>query len=232
MQLLLLPTKSLYKLVMIQRLCANLLQNNAISHGPTTKLIKLCKKYGVLHEVEKYLNGDNQLDLNQWKKEMYKVIWNRENVKWTVLSSISSSLSHVMSMTKTRTAIVWWDIVQKMPNQCRKCRTITRLLLECHHLESCTQKYVSTSNICKHCHTGIENLTHLFFECPENVIRRSVLREDFIKMCPNGLKNSINAMTNVEKTSLILSGLRANYFEEWIPIYCNIIDFIIILYTD
>ena len=139
---------------------------------------------------------------------------------------MSKSLVNLTAYKKTKHISGWWEYVQHMPGECNKCRTIIRLLLDCHQLNVCTQRYDNGNALCKQCNMGDESVTHILYECSANVMQRNLLWENVMRQSPNGMKICVNTMSNIEKTKFILSGLNNMYCHEWTLLYKAVSEFI------
>ena len=129
-------------------------------------------------------------------------------------------------------AVAWWEYVQEVPRDVRKCRVLLRLLFDCHNLKSCKIRYGEEleNHYCERCnYRQVESIEHVLFTCPGTVDLRRRLWEDVSTNCPQALYNELMVMTVEERTSFLLFGL-GQYTREWQALYSAIVSYVYTLY--
>ena len=116
-----------------------------------------------------------------------------------------------------------------------KVRLLIRLLLDVSKLNSCTYRYANSnqnnSPKCRKCNIHCEEtVVHILFECPTSVSYRMKKWESVKQESLHNLINSMEQMSNVQKTYLMLNAFNAFYVKEWSVTYDAILDYVFSVY--
>ena len=115
-----------------------------------------------------------------------------------------------------------------------KCRTVIRILFDCHNLKSCLFLYKSsdvTTPYCEYCdHRAVEDPHHVLFVCSENRDLRMELWQEIRCTLPIAMVNEVDDMSTQDKMLFLFSGL-GNYVPEWMDIYKSCLQYIHVIYN-
>ena len=130
----------------------------------------------------------------------------------------------------------WWQYIQNVPRDRKKCVTIIRLFMCCSKLNMCLYRYTNNniqSPLCNICSDyEEETIHHMLFRCKGLSHIRGTLWKKVIESCPsNRMKVEINSMSDRNKATFLLSGLHSSYVQEWITLFKAICDFIYFMYS-
>lgn len=233
MRIINLPMECIYKRLLIRRYCYLTYDDNVAQSGPLWSFISLCKKYDLHIIVTDAIENSVYVSKSVWKKMISLKILDYENKKWAVNSTLFRTLKLVKDVLPCITMLTWWNYCQQSTINVRKCRTIVRILLDCHGLKSCRFRYNLVADpICEHCDMrAIEDAEHVLFICKENHEARQRLWNQIVKQCPEQLSVELSSMTISEKMIFLFSGLGGAYIDEWIPIYSAVLNYIHELYV-
>jgi hypothetical protein len=230
MRIISLQTKCIYKRLFILRYCYHMYHDDGAHIGPVSVFIDLCRKYDLLSKVKSAVEDSVIPSKYEWKKVVKHKIWEFENRQWKVVSKMYSTLNTVRCILPNVQLLSWWEYVQANPTDTRKCRTVIKLLFDCHRLKSCLYRYKDNGindPYCEYCDSrAIEDVQHIMFRCPENNDLRQELWKKIMEACPVTLYEDIMAMTISDKTTLFLSGLGNVYTQEWTPVYHAIAEYV------
>jgi endonuclease/exonuclease/phosphatase family metal-dependent hydrolase len=234
MQIIRLPADCIYKKLFIHRYCHHLYSPTKQHYGPVKKFLDMCIKYNVLSVIKAAVEECIIPSKNEWKKLVKIKIWEMENKKWCLSSTLYSTLERIRSVMPSLQMSSWWFYAQANPSDTWKCRTLLRLLLGCSDLRSCQFRYKKEGTCDPYCcfcdERSVENVTHILFECKENHELRAKLWGNVIECCPDALCQQIKYMSASEKTSLMLTGLNNSFINEWMPLYRSVMNYIYKIY--
>ena len=186
----------------------------------------------VKNAVEENVN----VNINEWKRLVREKIWERQNQRFSIVCKLSKTLSLIGTPVVSKTCLSWWKYVQSKPHSLFKCRTLIRLLLDCHELNSCKVKYKGSnvnSSMCNYCQkSSIEDVQHVLFECTAKEPKHDQLWSKVLKTCPSKLEKELMMMNSHDKTAFLLTGLNNSYMEEWVNIFEAVLDFVYETYLD
>ena len=237
-RLICLPMSCIYKRLLIHRYTFIMYDECEKHQGPLWNFLETAQKYGVLNTVKNAIETGNFVSLSAWKREVKDLILCREERKWTIDSNLFSSLHHLSVSTSKLCLNSWWLFAQNNPMFTMKCKTIMRLLMEVHILNSRQSKYNKKQNerhsaLCICDQYEVESVEHMLFKCTSKTSIRELLWESVLEECPSNIfKDQLTAMAPREKTSFILGGLNDGYVVEWDSLYCSIANFTHGVYTE
>ena len=161
-----------------------------------------------------------------WVKNLGKRKWNITNILFKMMSMLSVTLPNIK-------LLAWWQYAQVNPVDVKRCRTIVKLLFDCHGLKSCLYKYKNDSvdnPYCDFCNNRlIEDPQHILFQCPENYEMRRTLWLNVKDSCPDALYQDIMSMTITDRVTFLFSGL-GGWMTEWQPLFKTCLQYIHLLY--
>ena len=151
------------------------------------------------------------------------------------MSPLFKTLTKVRPFLPHICILSWWRFGQQCPSSIRKCRSIIRLLLECHQLKSCKFKYKNEGihdPFCEYCDDrAVEDVEHVLFVCKENTEHRDKLWKRIVATCPNTLIQDMILMPVPIRTAFLLSGLGNSYVPEWKSLFIEVANYIHDLYS-
>ena len=191
--------------------------------------LKHAKFMGCLLDIVKEaIENGARLSMSEWSKIVKGRIYRYENKMWQLKCMLYPTLIYFHDELKASGISPWFKYLNANPKEFRKVRTMTKLLLNVHKLQTCQQRYSSqgsNSAICTMCELGcVEDIEHVLFICPNYYEVRETYWNDVCSRCPSGLLNDIAQMTLRQKCSLFLNGLHV-YTPEWEKLYAAIVNF-------
>jgi len=132
--------------------------------------------------------------------------------------------------------LAWWHYIQVKPGDMFKCRTIIRLILDCHGLKTCQLRYKQegiSNPLCEFCDINApETIEHLLFECNFNVNTRQAGWEMLRQQCLPKLLDEMDRMNNSQKAKFILSGFGNGFVLECVNLYEVAATFVYVTYNE
>ena len=128
-RLLALPMTNIYKVLIIRRIIS-IVYNPGTAHvGPTSTMLKLCNKYGILTIVLDCINTGCYLSMAEWKRLVTKAVICHDTKKWKVTCALHKSL--YMLNTKVQEVLIspWWLHCYRNINELHNVRCVIQLLL-------------------------------------------------------------------------------------------------------
>ena len=229
-RIVLMPIKCIYKIILIKRYCHYMYgYEGATRIGPLSNILQTCKVHGLLDIVKEAIENGAKLSMSEWTKIVKGRIFRYENKLWQSKCLLYPTLIYFHDGLKVNELSPWFRYLNENPQDFRKVRIMTKLLLNVHNLQACQQRYsshVSNSAICTMCELGcVEDVEHVLFICPRYYKIRETYWNEVCSECPDGLLNDITQMTLRQKCSLFLNGLYV-YTPEWLKLYTAIVNFV------
>ena len=233
MRMINLPTDCIYKRIFILRYCHHIYGEPGKHLGPVKEFIDLCKEYDLLDIIKAAVEECVIPSKNEWKKLVKDKIWKMENRNWQIKSTLYTTLAVIKNVLPQIEIISWWRHAQENPAETKKCRSVMKLLLDCHQLKSCRYRHNEGASdpFCDYCQCRvIENPSHVLFECDGNADIRKDLWDKVIVCCPDALAQQMQTMTVNDKAGFILTGLGNSYIPEWTTLFKQLANYIHKLY--
>ena len=234
MRLISLPIDFIYKRLLIIRYCYHLYDDSAMHTGPVMTFINICRKYEVLDIVTDAIENCQYIPKCEWKRLVTSRIRERENKSWSVFNRMYKSIQILRCILPTIKQLPWWQYVQANPCEMTKCRSVIRLLFDCHSLKSCLFRYkcADVANpYCEYCdYRAVEDPHHVLFVCTENLEMRNRLWQEIRCTLPDAMGNEVDEMSIPNKLLFLLGGL-GSYIPEWIDIYKSCVQYVHVIYN-
>ena len=110
-----------------------------------------------------------------------------------------------------------WEHAFKYPKYARKIRSVIRLLIN-------VDRY--GFSLCESCDNFVANtIEHVLFDCNANHVKREVLWNNVLELCPRALIIGLDNMSNKDLCVFILNGLNSKYIMEWGFLYSALVTF-------
>ena len=230
MKIINLSATCIYKRLFIVRYCYHIFHENGTHCGPVRVFIDLCKKYDLFDVLRSAVEDCVIPSKSEWKAMVKNKIWDLENRQWSVNSRFYSTLNILRNGLCSVRLLSWWEYIQVNPADMQKCRTVARLLFDCHRLKACLYRYKEsnvTDPYCEFCdNRAIENAEHILFRCPENSRLRRELWSRIRDVSPPALYEDVEEMSINSKCMFILGGFATTYVHDWYELYSACADFI------
>ena len=235
MRIIRLSTDCIYKKIFLVRYCYHMYNQDGPHYGPLSRFISLCKEYRLITVLKEAVEQCNIPSKIEWKRIVMENVWHTENQKFNIMSTIYKSLSQFSHYVKGIKLLSWWRFAQLKTADVRKCKSIARLLLDCHGLKVCQYRYKQegiNSYTCDWCNTGqAESISHVLFDCEEFHTIRADMWQRVLETCPNGLRNELIRMNSEQLTTLIITGYCDSFTIDWIPLFSETAAFIEKMYS-
>ena len=218
-QLLLLPTSSLYKLLVL-RIIFMLVDTDQIrdSSSPIANMLKVCIKYELLNDVIQAITNGHYIPLAEWKRKIKDIVSNRHMRCYKIECKLYISLD--LYNPNDRISI-WWKYGTRNPKDLKKCMLILKLLLNCYRLGKKRCNYCNDHNN--------SNLPHILFECHSvHTLRDHLWRR--IGLNNQNVFEAMNNMDTYSRCKFLLNGFNSDYVSEWDTLYSDVISFIAHVY--
>ena len=232
--LLCLPLRTIFKKLLIRRYTSITYCDTVAPQGPLYKMLQTCRKYNLLNTVCNALESGIYMSKREWKKIITEKVWQHENHRWKFISMLFSNLRGLRAGIKEVKMWSWWRYASSDPKHGKDIRTILKMLLNVHQLNSVTAHHEHNSTPrCQFCDTGaVESVAHMLFACsdPETCVSRNRLWAVVKENGPNNLITEIELLSIEERTIFLLTGLNNTYTPEWSAWLDNVKSFLVQMY--
>ena len=168
-----------------------------------------------------FLDSGKCLSKANWKKLVTTSVRYRQHQLWRITCMLYKSLDIMtQSALEAGKASLWWTVSRANAKVAKACRMLVRVLCADHSLNSRRGRFVNHTMLCQMCNMyEIETVTHTLFECPGLEETRQSAWSAFLQQAPPAMREDIMQMTHSDKSAFILSGFRAQYNNDWQPLY-------------
>ena len=209
-RILLLPMSSIYKKIVISRF---LLCNNVITCGPVSLLYNTCKRHGLVDLVISSILKGKYISLNEWKRIVNLKVKDLD-YRTCILKSFMYDTLGLLRCDQGKCLSQWWVHCSHDPSFTVKCCFIVKLLLQVSRL------YIRRCKLC----AERSSICHILFECHSLNIDSRLLWLNI--RFPDGLRKSLEAYSNEDKTCFILNAFYIKYTLEWKDSYDDVINYV------
>ena len=233
-RVLLLPSSSFSKIVLVFRICEFVKSGTLGDHyGPVMLCIASLKEYGLLSYVLNCVRTGILCSISEWKMRVRIRVCTIEYNKHITMKNMYKKLN-IYNLCTLNFVWPWWVFAGQYPKYTRKCKTILRILVGEHCLASNpgSQKYqLNKSKLCQMCNTyAVDDAPHFLFACEASHAKLNQFWDAMTHVAPERLMCEIRGMSATERTKFFLSGFNCKYVNEWSDVYEVICIFICDLY--
>lgn len=217
-QIMNLPTSSIYKQTMSNRLVDILRKPECNKTGPTVQFVENLKSLGLVTQLKDNLVSGEICSKGIWKKEVTKRLQLLEGNEWRASVLMASGLSEFKEVVHSyHCGFPWWKIAKwnnKMLGKAKKLlKYMTMNITECTKVTcGCSEKV---------------SLTHILFVCNKISQQRRIDWCHVKAKMPEQMVLDIEGMLPEQRSVYLLSCMNGNPLREWqsiyerILIYCN-----------
>jgi hypothetical protein len=233
-RLLLRPASCIYKIVLIARLWFHLYHECDKNAGPTYKIVKIFRKYGLTDILINAVESGVIMSLLEFKRYAKYVVNEHETQCFKATCIMHPTLQLFTECICSLEVWKWWSICSLCPELTYKVKVIARILFQQTCFAGSTYRFIrNATKSCQMCDTYTEeSAEHVLFECRNNAYE--LRRDDFnVKLrnnAPAALWLELNAMAPRDKLTYILSCLNSSLVPEWIPTYVICVNFLYDMY--
>ena len=198
--------------------------------SPILGILKRAKNLGIMQDiVELVFSIDCDKSFTAEKAYIKDFIKNREQNRWKATCLMFSSLSLFRKATSNISLNCWWYYVKNKPAMFKRVSALVAVLMGSQPTGLTHNFGGKECGLCKvKCK---EDAIHVMFECSRLEVVRMRGWSRIEEVMPPAMKLSVEAMSNSEKTILILSGYGNRYIKEWEHLYENTAVFVYELYS-
>ena len=231
-QILLLPTHSIYKQIVITRYMdyhnGHVTHDNQAASGPIVLFYHAADQLGIQDTIRRAIVTGIYTTKNSWKSYISNRINDRECNILIAACHMYSSLEHFKNSVETVKMWPWWEHSMKNPDNTKQCRLLLKLTtgVSVLNFPPGSQEFQSHP-ICELCvHRQQSDPVHVLFVCTSLEDTRVMLWDHVRQHCPTALWEELSRMVPPDKFSFISSGFRCKYTREWSGLYSAILRFI------
>jgi hypothetical protein len=226
-KLLVLPTKCIYKQVIISRLWYHLFRTDGLHMGPVHTMIKVFTKYEVMNILQSALLSGTFMCMSRFKNCIKCKINRSEEVRFRITCELYKSLVNYKECITQIKVWPWWVYINSYrPHLGHKGRVLAKLLYEQSHIGLSCSRYKETHSVtCNACDQGaIDCVPHVLFECDALNQERDILWDRVMTDAPQALVFELNEMNSVQKTHFIMAAFNCALVPEWLCLYDQMCD--------
>lgn len=233
-QLICLPITSIYKRLLIRRYCYITYGGSNKREGPLSNILSIAGKYDLLQSIAKGIETGNFISLPKWKRLVRYLVTQRDEKEWAVKAPLYPTLERLIPSMPVLEMNAWWYFVQANPTYMINCKSIVKLLLDVHGLNTSKCRYDKSINpLCVYCdRCNHETINHWLFECDKWTEEREQCWQVVLDNSPNtNLRDYLVTIPNCDKVTFLLCCMANSYIVEWNNLYCAIAKFIHTMYN-
>ena len=222
---LVLPMQCMYKVIMLKRITNQLFTPNAeVFRGPVSKMLMACQKYALQEIVLNAVLYGEYIEPIHWKKLVKELVYKVDSKRQKINIKLYKSMSLLnVEFVGSHIILPWWKYAKTCPWQVRKCRVITRLLLNSYRLGR---------EMCIFCNDGSPNdIAHILFDCRK---LHNVRKDSWANIevhCPLQLWRELNGMCSLNRSRFLLNAFNCDLICEWSDLYMDVVNFVYIMFT-
>lgn len=230
-QILLLPMTVPYKQVIIYRILQIHGQHTPVKAmmSPVSFMWESAVQLGLDATIISSIRSGLYMKLTTWKSTIASRINTLEQLEWNASCLLYPSLNLYMQIVADRSTWPWWKYAYQNTVDNRQCKAMLKVATgDYRHRRGDPGQ----SRNCPHCADWIpDSAPHMLFECSAHNSVRAKSWKLVTDSCPPPFLESMEHMTDRERTVFILSGLRLeNFIIEWHIIYKSLLHFVHTMY--
>ena len=220
------PFNTVYKCLMISRLCEliNANENVKFRHvTPVMSMLQYFKQFHVLYEKLCKCIVDNDFgSISQWKRLVKKEVWESENVRWRNSCHLYRGLNIYIDIVPRIERFVWFKLLQIQPHLFNKVSCIMAIICGSQP----PNLFCNAGNVmCHLCSNRARDCpVHILFECP--AISTESMLLSVLDQMPREMRVQFAQYDNCTKLKFLLSGMRAPYASERTDLYRSVIELV------
>ncbi len=150
------------------------------------------------------------------------MVTTRYGTRWLMTMALYSRLRLYRTIVTSVTASIWWHVCRQHPAATRDCKLVVRLTAGEHALRAGKGRHTAESVLCQNCELfEEETLDHLLCRCthPQLMAVRETGWRKLTELIPPAMRVEVQAMTDQQRVSFLLSGLGGGYVRPWQDLY-------------
>ena len=226
-----LPVENIYRRITVERLQQCFLESRANKLSPIADIFSYVSKYGLREKLLQYVFMNTEVNLQESKRYIKKVVWDLETLSWKATQYLYPELSMYYNKVPEIQMHAWWRINLKPYGLINKISCVLSLLIGGQ--PPGLQRNFNSSR-CGLCQNSMEkeDPCHVLFSCPALEGQRNRTWQRVLQSMPPAMVRQQLGVSNREKTEFLLSCLNNTVTTEWHEIYMNIIVFIHDIYKE
>ena len=231
-RLLVLPMSSIYKQLVLIRLCYHIYYAGWGKHlGPVQSMLDTFAKYDLTHMVIDGIESGTYMPIAMFKRLIASKVNESEQKRFKVTCLLYQTLDLYSKCIFEISIWPWWVYAHIKPEHGQPCRLLLKLIYGHSGLGCHVSKFSNESALCKLCHdNSYESVCHMLFCCKALNAKRLQLWTVVENASPTALVTEFRAMNINNKAEFILSGLMCKFVPEWEELYTSLLIYVTELY--
>lgn len=228
-RILLLPVGSICKQLVMSRVLEFIRRGfDSAPHGPVRVIVESAMEYRLCELISQSITNAHYMSIDRWKKLVQARIGEVQHATFEARTIMYSKLIMYKQCLDPSSIWPWWVHAQSCPQDGQYCRTMIRLMVGEHELQSNGRH---ASRVCQLCDLYVvEDVPHMLFVCPSLRITRIWMWREIENIAPAGLLNEMYDMLPSRLCVFWFSGFKCKYVHEWLDLYSRICSVIHTMY--
>ena len=225
-----LSTNSVCKQLVMGRVLEGIITGvDRATHGPIRVMLDSAIEYRMTEDIRHAIKSGQYMVINSWKKLVLERIRNAESVRFEANIILYRKLTLLKLCIDSLHVWPWWVHLQNCHRDVRYCRTMIRLMVGEHDLQTNGRH---DTRVCQRCDQYVpEDVPHMLFVCPSLHDDREMMWRGIRKVAPVAIMQEMFNMLPCQLCAFWFSGFHCTYVKEWSEMYSAICYSVQLMYT-
>ena len=225
-----LPCDNIYRRI-VQKLISCIRDDDIIPYvSPIYDIYRYVCSYGLQIHLKNILEREEIINYTVWKRSIKTIVWSYEFEKWKATCMLYPELNLYRSSIETISMHMWWYFVADNPIYLEKASAVLSIIcsMEPKRLQRNFKSNRAGCLLCKE--RVLDDYRHIFIFCPKLLDVQNIFWQSVRYAIPDVFRNEYDMYDKSKAIEFLLSGFKQRYNNDWVKMYCIILDNVYIVY--